>query len=63
MSKTVKNNADHTQSSCGGDGRTSSLREDIRALQRRVAALGPPDPDFDMKRFSDQLHEDTDGPD
>lgn len=34
------------------------LIERIKALQERVAALGPRDPDFDMKKFSDELYED-----
>jgi antitoxin VapB len=34
------------------------LIERINALQERVAALGPRDPDFDMKKFSDELYED-----
>ena len=61
MSKATKSDADETEAP-RGDGQTSSPQEDIRALQRRVAALGPPDPDFDMKRFSDELHEKTDAP-
>lgn len=31
------------------------LIEKIRAIQERVKAMGPPDPDFDMKKFSDEL--------
>ncbi len=27
-------------------------------LRARVAAMGPSDPDFDMKKFSDELYED-----
>jgi antitoxin VapB len=34
------------------------LIERIKALQDRVAALGPRDPDFDMKKFSDELNDD-----
>lgn len=34
------------------------LIERIKGLQERVAALGPRDPDFDMKKFSDELYED-----
>jgi antitoxin VapB len=32
-----------------------SLNDGIRPLQARVAALGPVDPDFDMKAFTDDL--------
>ena len=31
------------------------LIERIKEIQDRVAALGPGDPDFDMKKFSDDL--------
>lgn len=34
------------------------LSERLARLQARVAELGPLDPDFDMKRFSDELWED-----
>lgn len=27
----------------------------VEELQQRVAALGPTDPDFDMKRFTDEM--------
>ncbi|TKB30215.1 MAG: histidinol dehydrogenase, partial [Mesorhizobium sp.] len=30
----------------------------IAALQARYAALGPPDPNFDMKAFTDEMWED-----
>lgn len=32
-----------------------SLREDIRLLQDRVRRMGEPDPNFDMKAFSDEM--------
>lgn len=31
------------------------LRERIARLQRRVAALGPTDPDFDRKKYTDDM--------
>lgn len=31
------------------------LIERIAEIQKRVAAIGPGDPDFDMKKFSDEL--------
>lgn len=31
------------------------LTEVVADLQARVAALGPGDPDFDMKRFTDEM--------
>ena len=33
----------------------AKLAERIKPLQSRVAALGPVDPDFDMKAFTDEL--------
>jgi len=35
--------------------RCASLHNRIRPLQARVAGLGPVDPDFDMKAFTDEL--------
>lgn len=35
--------------------RRRPLREVVEELQQRVAALGPVDPDFDMKRFTDEM--------
>jgi antitoxin VapB len=34
-----------------------SLNDRVKPLQDRVAALGTPDPDFDMKAFTDDLWE------
>ncbi|MER8367187.1 type II toxin-antitoxin system VapB family antitoxin [Mesorhizobium sp. M0119] len=34
------------------------LRDRIAALQARYAALGPSDPNFDMKAFTDEMWED-----
>lgn len=34
------------------------LIDRIRAIQEKARALGLPDPDFDMKKFSDELYED-----
>jgi antitoxin VapB len=31
------------------------LRDRLRPLQARAAALGPVDPDFDMKAFTDEF--------
>jgi antitoxin VapB len=31
------------------------LAERIAKLQQRVAAMGPSDPNFDMKKFSDEM--------
>lgn len=31
------------------------LRERLARLQERVARLGPPDPTFDMKRYTDEM--------
>jgi antitoxin VapB len=31
------------------------LKERIRRLQDEVKAMGPDDPDFDMKKFTDEL--------
>jgi hypothetical protein len=33
----------------------ASILDRIRPLQARVAKLGPVDPDFDMKGFTDEL--------
>ena len=35
--------------------RQRPLTEVVADLQARVAALGPGDPDFDMKRFTDEM--------
>ncbi len=37
--------------------REKHFREGLAALQDRVAAMGPNDPDFDMKTFMDELWE------
>lgn len=37
-----------------------SFQERIRAIQDRVAAIGERDPDFDMKKFSDEMWGDDD---
>ena len=33
----------------------TTIRKAIAEAQRRVAAMGPRDPDFDMKKFMDEL--------
>lgn len=33
------------------------LRKRLRSLQEQVGRMGPPDPDFDMKRFMDESWE------
>lgn len=35
------------------------LRERIRVYQEMVAAAGPADPDFDMKKFTDEMWDDA----
>jgi antitoxin VapB len=35
--------------------RKTTIRKAIAEAQRRVAAMGPRDPDFDMKEFMDDL--------
>ncbi len=44
----LRNELDRTQ-------RKRPLLAVVGELQQRVAALGPGDPDFDMKRFTDEM--------
>ena len=37
----------------------TTIREAIAEAQRRVAAMGPRDPDFDMKKFMDDVRYDA----
>ena len=39
---------------------SAELADRIKPLQSRVGALGPVDPDFDMKAFTDKLCEKDD---
>lgn len=39
--------------------RKTTLEDKIRPLQARVAQLGPVDPDFDIKNFTDEIWENT----
>ncbi|MDE2758791.1 MAG: type II toxin-antitoxin system VapB family antitoxin [Paracoccaceae bacterium] len=36
-----------------------SLLEHIHELQAQVALMGKPDPNFDMKKFTDEMWDDT----
>ncbi|MCJ8052865.1 type II toxin-antitoxin system VapB family antitoxin [Shinella curvata] len=36
----------------------ASLRERLAPLQERVATWGKPDPNFDMKKFTDEMWDD-----
>lgn len=44
----LRNELDRTQ-------RSRKLLTVVAELQKKVAALGPSDPDFDMKRFTDEM--------
>jgi|TARA_R110000787_G_scaffold58808_1_gene133618 hypothetical protein len=41
----------------GNELSQASILDRIKPLQSRVAALGPVDPDFEMKAFTDELCE------
>ena len=48
----LRNELDRTQ-------RSRKLLTVVAELQKKVTALGPSDPDFDMKRFTDEMWGDT----
>jgi hypothetical protein len=46
-----------TEPSYASDAGSEELLTTMRGLQKKVQLMGPIDPDFDMKRFSDELYD------
>jgi antitoxin VapB len=56
--RALKNELERTHMVPAGDAhlaRSLALAGTLADLQDRVAAMGPEDPDFDMKKFTDEM--------